>query len=88
MAKDHAYIALQNVISADHLALEILRKVNSIANLGLTGVSRHEFGVGIRSVAYRERLIFFRVEEDELIVLRILHGHQDISTKDFKQEED
>ncbi|MQB02892.1 type II toxin-antitoxin system RelE/ParE family toxin [Agrobacterium tumefaciens] len=42
---------------------------------------------GLRSIAYRERVIFFRVDEADLTVLRVLHGHQDISVKDFKQEE-
>jgi toxin ParE1/3/4 len=55
--------------------------------LGLTGVSKEDFGSGVRSIAYRERLIFFRVEDTELVILRVLHGHQDISDIDFKQEE-
>ncbi|WP_353939157.1 type II toxin-antitoxin system RelE/ParE family toxin [uncultured Agrobacterium sp.] len=88
VAIEHAYISVRNVASADRLALEIRRKVDSIAALGLTGVSRSDYGSGIRSIACRERLIFFRVVDDELIVLRVLHGHQDISAEDFEQEED
>lgn len=43
--------------------------------------------MGLRSITYRERVIFFRIGESDLTVLRVLHGHQDISAKDFKQEE-
>ncbi|WP_421362646.1 type II toxin-antitoxin system RelE/ParE family toxin [Agrobacterium rosae] len=87
VAKDHAFIADQNLAAADRLARDIRRKVHSIAELGLTGVSKEDFGHGVRSIAYRERLIFFRVEDTELVILRVLHGHQDISDIDFKQEE-
>jgi plasmid stabilization system protein ParE len=43
--------------------------------------------VGLRSISYRERVIFFRIDETDLTVLRVLHGHQDIPASDFKQEE-
>ncbi|WP_146051359.1 type II toxin-antitoxin system RelE/ParE family toxin [Agrobacterium rosae] len=84
VAKDHAFIADQNLAAADRLVRDIRRKVHSMAELGLTGVAKEDFGSGVRSIAYLERLIFFRVQDTELI---ILHGHQDISDIDFKQEE-
>ncbi|WP_350225187.1 type II toxin-antitoxin system RelE/ParE family toxin [Agrobacterium sp. lyk4-40-TYG-31] len=87
VAKDHAFIYEENIAAADRLARDIRRKAHSIAELGLTGVSKEAFGPGVRSIAYRERLIFFRVEDTELIILRVLHGHQNISNIDFKQEE-
>ncbi|WP_395774825.1 type II toxin-antitoxin system RelE/ParE family toxin [Agrobacterium pusense] len=87
VAEDHAYIAMENPAAADRLALEIFDKVESLAALGLSGVSRSSYGAGLRSIAYRGRVIFFRVNENELTVLRVLHGHQDISADHFKQEE-
>ncbi|MRG64404.1 type II toxin-antitoxin system RelE/ParE family toxin [Rhizobium pusense] len=90
VAEDHAYIAVENPAAADRLALEIFDKVESLAALGLSGVSRSSYGAGLRSIACRDRVIFFRVNENELTVLRVLrvlHGHQDISADHFKQEE-
>ena len=87
LAEDHAYIETENPLAADRFALDIFNKIESIAALGLSGVSRSGYGAGLRSIAYRERVIFFRVDENELTVLRVLHGHQDISANDFKQEE-
>ncbi|WP_332303562.1 type II toxin-antitoxin system RelE/ParE family toxin [Rhizobium sp. GR12] len=87
VAEDHAYIETENPVAADRLVLDIFSKIESVAALGLSGVSRSGYGVGLRSISYRERVIFFRIDEADLTVLRVLHGHQDISASDFKQEE-
>ncbi|WP_046600195.1 type II toxin-antitoxin system RelE/ParE family toxin [Neorhizobium galegae] len=86
LIEDHAYISLENPPAADRFVLDIFAKVHSFAELGLTGVER-EFGTGIRSFAYRERIIFFRISETELTVLRVLHGHQNVSPDDFTTNE-
>ncbi|MGK9050031.1 type II toxin-antitoxin system RelE/ParE family toxin [Neorhizobium petrolearium] len=87
MVDDHDYIALSSPLAASRFALSIFAKVRSLAELGLTGVSRSEFGEGLRSIAYRERIIFFRIRGNELVVVRVLHGHQEISPDYFKTDE-
>ncbi|WP_323455523.1 MULTISPECIES: type II toxin-antitoxin system RelE/ParE family toxin [unclassified Rhizobium] len=87
LTEDHAYIETENPVAADRLVLDIFNKIESIATLGSSGVSRSGYGAGLRSITFRERVIFFRVDEADLTVLRLLHGHQDNSAKDFKQEE-
>ncbi len=62
-------------------------KVETVARDGLTGIDRSELGYGVRSFSYRERIIFFNVSETELTVLRLAHGHQDISPDYFKTDE-
>lgn len=47
------------------------------------GVARPEHGQGLFAIAYRDRIIFFRASESELTVVRVLHGHKDISPEDF-----
>jgi toxin ParE1/3/4 len=83
LIEDHAYIARENPFAADHFILDLYARVQSFAAAGLTGVNREEFGEEIRSMAYRERLIFFRINEIEMTVLRVLHGHQHVSSDDF-----
>ncbi len=56
--------------------------------MGLTGIGRPDCGEGIRSISYRERIIFFRVSDTALTILRVLHGHQDISPDLFNDIED
>jgi plasmid stabilization system protein ParE len=63
------------------------RKVETLAHHGLTGIDRSELGGSVRSFSYRERIIFFNVSETELTVLRVAHGHQDISPDYFKTDE-
>jgi plasmid stabilization system protein ParE len=85
--EDHDYIARENPPAADRFFLDIYLKVEAFARAGLTGTDRGEFGNGVRSFVYRERVIFFSLSDDELIVLRVLHGRQHISPSDFKDEE-
>ena len=87
MLDDHAYLDPINPVAADRLVLDIFAKVQSIADLGISGSARPEFGEGMRSITYRERIIFFHVSDSELTVLRVLHGHQDISPDYFKTDE-
>jgi len=63
------------------------RKVEDVARQGLTGIDRSELCDGVRSFSYRERIIFFNISETELTVLRVAHGHQDISPDYFKTDE-
>ena len=79
MVEDHDYIQLHNPSAANRFTLDVFAKVRSLADLGLTGVDRPDCGEGIRSISYRERIIFFRVSDTALTILRVLHGHQDIS---------
>jgi plasmid stabilization system protein ParE len=62
--------------------------VESSVYAGLIGVDRSAFKIGIRSFAYRNRIIFFTISDTELIVVRVLHGHQDISPDLFIEQED
>lgn len=83
--EQYIYIAGSNPVAADQFAYDIESKLRSYASLGLTGVSREEFGPGIRSFAYRRRVIYFTLKDDVLFVSRILHGHQNISPEDFPE---
>lgn len=53
---------------------------------GLTGVSR-DFIPGLRAFSYRDRCIDLPVDNSTMAVLRILHGRQDITSKDFPESE-
>ncbi len=42
---------------------------------------RPELGEGIRSLAYGNYVIFFQPAENELLIVRILHGAMDIAAR-------
>ncbi|MDE1159179.1 MAG: type II toxin-antitoxin system RelE/ParE family toxin [Neorhizobium sp.] len=83
----HDYIARDNPLGADRFFLDIYRKVERYSRTGLTGTNRGEFGNGIRGFSYRQRVIFFTVSDTALTILRVVHGHQDISPDFFKTDE-
>ncbi|WHA40276.1 type II toxin-antitoxin system RelE/ParE family toxin [Agrobacterium larrymoorei] len=84
---DHNYINQFNPTAAKRLLKDINSKMISLAHSGMTGVPR-DYVKGLRAFPYRDRCIYFLVNDEVLHILRVLHGHQDISPEDFKQEED
>ncbi|HWB48255.1 MAG TPA: type II toxin-antitoxin system RelE/ParE family toxin [Stellaceae bacterium] len=42
------------------------------------GRARNEFGTGIRSHAVGNYIIFYRIENDEVLIQRVLHGRRDL----------
>jgi toxin ParE1/3/4 len=80
------YIARVNPVGAKRLIDQISVKMNWLAKSGLTGVPR-DFIPGLRAFAYRDRCIFFMVDDFDITILRILHGRQDISPDDFPESD-
>lgn len=77
------YIAEHDEVAADRY-LENLRKraLELIAHPDL-GRPREEILNGVRSLLFRNHLIFYRITHAEIIVLRILHGSRDLPNQDF-----
>ena len=80
------HIALIDPQNARRFVNRINDKMAWIAKSGLTGVSR-DFIPGLRAFSYRDRCIYFLVDNSTMTVLRILHGRQDTTSKDFPESE-
>jgi toxin ParE1/3/4 len=87
LASAHRYISQDNETAADRLILDLEAKARLLAESGLSGRDRRELGTDIRSFAYRSRILFFHVTPEALIILRVLHGHQQLSSDLFPQEQ-
>lgn len=83
----HDYIADINPGAARRVIDGINAKIRSIAALGLTGTSRDDMRSDLRVVIFRNHLIYFRVTASHLLIVRILHGRQDMTSKDFPESE-
>lgn len=81
------YVADTNPDAGGRVIKGITAKIKAIAASGLTGVSREHMKPGLRMIAVRNHLVYFRVTASHVFVLRILHGRQDISSKDFPESE-
>ena len=54
-----------------------------IAELGLSGTPRDWIRPGLRAFPYRQRCIYFRMYDDRVVIVRVLHGSQDIDRQEF-----
>lgn len=68
---------------ADALDAELVK----LAHLGHGGVSREAVSPGLRLTVFGNYCIYFRLTDDETIVVRILHGARDISPLSFDAED-
>jgi toxin ParE1/3/4 len=65
----------------------LANKIEWIAVSGFPGVSRDDLRPGLKALPFRKRCIYFRTTPDEVIILRVLHGHQDLSADLFDEEQ-
>nr|WP_281069155.1 type II toxin-antitoxin system RelE/ParE family toxin [Rhizobium sp. CIAT894] len=77
------YIASDDPIAAKRLLDQISQKIEQIAQSGFTGVNRSWLSPDLRAIVYKNRCIYFVVRDDELHVVRVLHGREDASPEDF-----
>ena len=77
----------RNPVAAERLIQDIERKIAELAASRNPGVSRDWLKPGLRAFPYRRRCIYFRFIEDTLVVLRIVHGRQDITADYFSESE-
>ena len=87
LSEIYDYIAKTNPKAAERVLNAIEATIRSVADLGLTGASRDDMNPDLRAVFFRNHLIYFRVTASHLLILRILHGRQDITSEDFPESE-
>ena len=71
---DHNYIAQFNPVAARRFLDDINLKMIWLARYGITGVPRN-YVPNLRAFPYRDRCIYFVVDDQRMYVLRVLHGH-------------
>ncbi|MGV3551727.1 type II toxin-antitoxin system RelE/ParE family toxin [Rhizobium sp.] len=81
----HILAETRNAAIPDRFITDLESKMRSLAASRISGTPRDDILEGLRSFPYRERCFYFRIEHDELIVLRVLHGRQDVSPEHFKK---
>ena len=79
----HEHIKTENSNAAKELIDDLTEKLFNLAELGITGFPRDWISIGLRAFPYRNRCFYFRIVDDTMIVVRVLHGKQDIDTQDF-----
>ena len=82
------FVARQNQRAADTLLKKILERVNDQAEFPFAGRGRDDLSPGLRSFVVSPYVVFYRVLDDTLEIVRVLHGSRDIDAIIKKMELD
>jgi toxin ParE1/3/4 len=77
------YIADCNLSAADRVADEIERVCGLIARHPRMGRERPEIARGIRSFGVMSWIIFYRIHDEFIEIVRVIHGARDLGQIDF-----
>ena len=73
-----AYIQQDNPARAESFTDEISDKIAAIAERPLTFPARDDIAIGLRVALLGNYSIFFRIENDHVEIIRVVHGARDI----------
>jgi toxin ParE1/3/4 len=77
----YRYLAERNAAAAESLIREIDRKFENLSHFPFIGRERSTLSAGIRSVVTHPYVVFYTVEPDRIIIVRVLHGSRDIDAE-------
>ncbi|MBZ0188017.1 MAG: type II toxin-antitoxin system RelE/ParE family toxin [Candidatus Obscuribacterales bacterium] len=72
-----AHISSDNPAAADRFLQLLLSRLNLLAEMPGIGRRRNKYARGVRSIAEGNYIIVYRVKNDTVEVLRVLHGARD-----------
>ena len=75
------YIAARNRVAAVALANLFNTKIESLAHFPFIGRERSHFARGLRSAVVENYVIFYRVERERIVIVRVLDGRRDIEAE-------
>ena len=78
------YVARDSEAAADRLLDRIENRWQQLAIYPLSGPLHDDLASGVRHLIVGEYLTFYRVSEDAVEILRVLHGRRKIEADDLK----
>lgn len=87
LAAAYAWIAPDSVRAAERLLDRVEATVERLGQYPLIGALRESLGPGLRSIRVGpfRHLVFYRVEADRIVLLRLLHGARALERQDYGQ---
>jgi toxin ParE1/3/4 len=80
------FIADHDEIAADRYIDHLRDRALELIHFPELGRGRNEILSGLRSLLARNHLLFYRLERQEIQILRILHGSMDLPNQAFENE--
>ena len=78
LAEIYQYIAERSPAGADSFVREIARRFENLGMFPFIGRERSMLFRGMRSVVVHPYVVFYTVEPDGIVIMRVLHGRRDI----------
>ena len=79
------FIAEHDELAAARYSDNLRLRARELIRYPLLGRTRREVLPDIRSLLFRNHLIFYRVRKTSIQVLRILHGSMDLPNQEFQE---
>lgn len=80
------YIAIDSPMNAVRFIGELREACLKIGRMPTGYRQRSELAQGLRSSALKSYTIFFVIGDEEVLIVRVLHGARDITASDFEPE--
>ena len=80
----YAYLAARSPAAARRAVAAINIKFGNITEFPFIGRERSALADGLRSVVSGTQIIFYRIEGEEIVIVRVLDGRRDI-VEEFKR---
>lgn len=77
-----AFIAQDNLPAADRMVERIAKALDRVADFPASGALRPDAGINIRGVNVGVYVVYYRIIDDVIEVVRVLHGARDIRRLD------
>jgi toxin ParE1/3/4 len=78
------YIAEHDEVAADRYIDHLRERALELLDFPELGRLRHEIAPDLPSLLARNHLLFYRIQSNEIQILRILHGSRDFSNQEFQ----
>jgi len=78
------FIAESSPFYAREFLADMAARIAWIAEVDFTGSPRDHISPGLRGFPYRQRCIYYRSYPDRIVILRVMHGAQDVKPQDFE----
>ena len=79
------YIAVHDEVAADRYIDYLRERALELLDFPELGRLRSEIASDLRSLLARNHLLFYRIQANEIQILRILHGSRDFSSQEFPE---
>jgi toxin ParE1/3/4 len=77
----YRHLSDQSPAGAESIAREIAGKIRNLSDFPFIGRERSSLAHGLRSVVVYPYVVFYTVDPDSIVIVRVLHGHRDIDSE-------